>query len=180
LSEAAKKTSKQATESHSESQHESHSIHALQEEVNRLESQVKESKEKYLYLYADFENARKRAQTEKLQAIQYGSELLAKDLLEVIDNLERSLKHIAADAHPGLVEGLSLTLNQFKAILEKHGIKPIHAEGQKFDPHLHEAIGQVSSDEPPGTVLYEDRSGYLYQDRLLRPSRVMISGGPTQ
>jgi len=155
-------------------------ITPLKEEVGRLDSQLKEMRNKYAYLYADLENVKKRAVTERSQMTKFGSEYFAKDLLEVIDNLERSLKHIPKDIHSGLREGLTLTLSQFKAVLEKHGISPISTEGQQFNPDFHEAIGQVNSNQPHGSIVHEERRGYRLHDRLLRPSRVLVSGGPEQ
>lgn len=149
----------------------------LRKLVTGLEEKLSEANERYLYLRAELENFKKRTATDRMQSMRFAAEPLARDLLEVIDNLERSLKHIPPETNPGLSDGLALTLGQFKAVLEKHGVKAIVTDNQAFNPHLHEAVGQAVSASPRGTILSEERRGYQIHDRLLRPSQVIVSAG---
>ena len=145
--------------------------------VSELETQLRDEKNRYLYLYAEFENFKKRALKERSDAIKFGWEPVARELLEVLDNLERALDHMPAETSKTLVEGLRLVANQFRATLEKQGVQKIDSRGQAFDPHLHEAVGQEPSESPEGTVTQEALRGYTLHGRLLRPSRVVISSG---
>jgi molecular chaperone GrpE len=156
----------------------------LESKIQELEAQVKEKEQKYVYLYADFENYKKRVIKERSDLLKFGWEASARQLLEVIDNLERALAHMPkspngaeATGHKTLEDGLKMVLNQFKAVLEKQGVKPIAAEATPFDPNLHEAIGQEKSEHPEGHVVREEMKGYTIHGRLLRPSRVIVSGG---
>jgi molecular chaperone GrpE len=148
--------------------------------IQELEALVKEKEQKYVYLYADFENYKKRVIKERSDLLKFGWEASARQLLEVIDNLERALAHMPKSADPGhktLEDGLKMVLNQFKAVLEKQGVQHIAAEAKPFDPNLHEAIGQEKSEHPEGHVVREEMKGYTIHGRLLRPSRVIVSGG---
>jgi molecular chaperone GrpE len=151
-------------------------IQNLEQKIIQLEAEKNDLSDKYIYLYAEFDNFKKRALNERLQTLKFAPEPLVRDLLEVIDNLERSLNHLPPEeAHSGLSQGLKMTLNQFLAVLENHGVKRIQTAGAGFDPNFHEAVGEIPSDQPRGTILVEQRPGYLFQDRLLRPSQVILS-----
>jgi molecular chaperone GrpE len=115
-----------------------------QKRIEELEGQVKEKEAKYLYLYADFDNFKKRSIKERSDLIKFGWEPLARELLQTVDNLERALSHIPAGSDSKLVEGLDLILNQFKATLQKNGVQHIESLKKVFDPNLHEAVGQES------------------------------------
>jgi molecular chaperone GrpE len=152
----------------------------LEAKIQELENQLKEKEQKYVYLYADFENYKKRVIKERSDLLKFGWEASARQLLEVIDNLERALAHMPQSNEPGhktLEDGLRMVLNQFKAVLEKQGVQHIAAEAKPFDPNLHEAIGQEKSEHPEGHVVREEMKGYTIHGRLLRPSRVIVSGG---
>ncbi|MBI2712322.1 MAG: nucleotide exchange factor GrpE [Bdellovibrio sp.] len=142
-----------------------------------LEAQIKEKEAKYLYLYADFDNFKKRAVKERSDLIKFGWESLARELLQTVDNLERAVSHIPQGSDPSLAEGLNLVLAQFKASLSKYGVQNIDCLKMEFDPNLHEAIGQEPSELPSGTVVREHTRGYTLHGRLLRPARVSISSG---
>lgn len=148
----------------------------LQKRVSELEAQVKDKESKHLYLYAEFENYKKRAIKERSDAIRYGWEPVARDLLEVIDNLERALTHMPEGTSKTLIDGIHMVLNQFRATIQKQGVQPIEALNQPFDPNFHEAVGQEPSDHPEGTIVREHQKGYTLHGRLLRPSRVIVSG----
>lgn len=148
--------------------------------IAELEANLKDSENKYLYLYADFENFKKRSVKERSDFLKYGWEPLARDLLEVLDNLKRAAQH-AESANPDSVsfrDGVQMILEQFQNSLKKRGVAPIEAIGKVFDPNLHEAVGQEPSDLPPGSITREELTGYLIHDRLLRPARVVTSMGP--
>lgn len=156
---------------------ESAPVEALQKKVQELEALAKEKENKYLYLYADFENFKKRSIKERSDLIKYGWEPVARDLLQTVDNLERALEHIPANTDKNLTEGLNMVLNQFKSSLQKQGVQVIESVGKTFDPNLHEAIGQEPSDLPSGTIVKDVTRGYTLHGRLLRPARVVLSSG---
>lgn len=142
-----------------------------------LENQLKEANNKYIYLYADFENYKKRAIKDRQDAMKFGWESLAKDLLEVIDNLERSLDHMPSGTDQSLKNGIQMVLTQFKGVLEKGGVLYVPAIEKPFNPEFHEAVGQIHSDHPEGTIIQEQSKGYTMHGRLLRPARVILSMG---
>jgi molecular chaperone GrpE len=152
-------------------------LEQAQKRIAELEAQVKEKENKYLYLYADFDNFKKRSIKERSDLLKYGAEGLARDLLQVIDNLERALEHMPKETDSALASGLHMVLNQFKALLEKQGVQHIDAVTKDFDPNFHEAVGQEETEGPSGKVVKEHMRGYTMHGRLLRPSRVVVSGG---
>jgi len=126
---------------------------------------------------ADFENYQKRSQREREQDRRYWYGPLGLDLLPVIDNLERALAAAKQANETGpLVQGVNMVLAQFLDLLKRHGITPIEARGQPFDPHLHEAVMQQPSEEvPPDTVTQVLERGFMLHDRVLRPAKVAVS-----
>ena len=135
----------------------------------------------YLRERADLENARKRHQRDREEAIRFANDRLLREMIPVLDNLERAVGHAEQgdDEKQGLLEGVNMTINQFRKVLEDFGVKPIIALGEDFDPNLHQAMGQVeSADQAPNTVISEFQKGYLLNDRLLRPSMVMVAKAP--
>jgi molecular chaperone GrpE len=135
----------------------------------------------YLRERADLENARKRHQRDREDAIRFANDRLLKEIIPVLDNLERAVAHAGqGDDNQSLLQGVTMTINQFRKVLEDFGVKAISAVGQGFDPNLHQAMGQVESeDQAPNTVVSEFQKGYLLHDRLLRPSLVMVAKAPT-
>ena len=161
-----------------ETQFSSHArIEALENQVKELENQVKEKESKYVYLYADFDNFKKRSIKERSDLIKFGWESIARDLLQIIDNLERAIDHTPPHTDPALIQGLNLVLSQFKDTLQKQGVQTINSVKKEFDPNLHEAVGQEASELPSGVVIKEHTPGYTLHGRLLRPARVVISSG---
>lgn len=146
--------------------------------IQELEAQLKEKDSKYLYLYAEFENYKKRAIKERSDAMKFGWENVARDLLEVTDNLERGLAHMPEGTDKNLAAGLNMTLSQFRSAMAKQGVAPIETVGQVFNPEFHDAVGQEPSDKPSGTITREQLKGYTLHGRLLRPASVVISTGP--
>lgn len=144
-----------------------------------LAAELEAARERYLRLHADFENFRRRAARERLEAEQYGHQNLVKDLLTAVDNLERAVDHArrsgGADLE-SLLQGVELVRRDLVTALGKHGVAAIEAKGRFFDPALHEAMAQVPDDSvAPNTVIEELQRGYVLRDRLLRPARVIVS-----
>jgi len=129
---------------------------------------------------ADFENYKKRAAREKEEAIKYANSALLERLVPIVDNFELGLEAArGAGENSPVFSGMSMVLKQLMDFLTEHGLQPIDATGQKFDPNLHEAIAHEPSDEvPESVVIRQTRRGYRMRDRLLRPSSVVVSSGP--
>ena len=129
---------------------------------------------------ADFDNFKKRAAREKEQAIKYANSSLLERLIAIVDNFELGLAAAKSEGEQSPVySGMSMVLKQLTDFLADNGLQPIDAEGQKFDPNLHEAIAHEPNDSvPEGVVLRQMRRGYRLKDRLLRPSSVVVSSGP--
>jgi molecular chaperone GrpE len=143
------------------------------------QAEAAEYKDKYIRAHADFENAKKRLEKDKANAVAYANESFAKDILAVIDSFEQALASIegANEENSGEVlekmkEGVKLTYEQLKKILEKNHIKEIPCDGE-FDPEVHQAIMQVESDEhESGDIVQVMQKGYTIKDRVLRPAMV--------
>jgi molecular chaperone GrpE len=141
--------------------------------------EAEEQSEQHLRLQAEFDNFRRRSLKEKQEAFKYGHQNLVKDLLSPVDNLERALEHGAQNVElevQGILDGVELVHREILGGLAKHGVSEIQADGQIFDPAFHEAMGQVpNGDVPANTVLQVLQKGYLIHDRMVRPSRVIVS-----
>ena len=152
---------------------------ALTEQLNVAQAEALENRDHHLRARADLDNFRKRAQREKEDLLKFSNETILRELLPVIDNLERALQHAAADGEKGLLQGVELTLGQFGKVLEKFNVVAIEAVGELFDPARHEAMGQIeSAEQPPNTIVQLLQKGYLLNDRLLRPALVLIAKAP--
>lgn len=153
----------------------------LQNEIEAARIEASKNWDLYLRERADLENARKRHQRDKEDALRYANDRLLKEMIPVLDNLERAVDHAEQgdENNQGLLEGVNMTLKQFRKALEDFDVKPINAIGTDFDPNLHQAMGQVESDEQePNTVVTEFQKGYLLHNRLLRPSLVIVAKAP--
>ena len=134
--------------------------------------------DRLLRLSAEFENYKKRSSRELADFRKFANEQIIKDLLGVIDNLERALASASGQegSADSIAEGVDMTLKEILKILEKHGVTVIAAQGETFDPTYHQAVMQQASDDhPPNTVVQELQKGYLLHNRLLRPSMVAVS-----
>jgi molecular chaperone GrpE len=131
----------------------------------------------YLRERAELENFKKRMQRDKAEALRFANEPLIRDLLPVIDNLERAVEHAEGGGNgQPLVEGVQLVLRSALEVLERHGVKRVEAAGQAFDPARHEAVAQVpGGDRGANQVVDQFAPGYLLHDRLLRPAQVSVS-----
>jgi molecular chaperone GrpE len=148
--------------------------------LEKLEAELAESKQAVLYAHAEAQNIRRRAEKETADARAYASTAFARDLLSVADNLSRGLDAIPADLREdekmkGLVAGLEATGRELEAVFQRHGIKKMTTIGEKLDPNFHQAMFELPSDEPAGTVVQEMQSGYMIKDRLLRPALVGVA-----
>jgi molecular chaperone GrpE len=148
-----------------------------EERIKELEEELLQFKDKYLRLYAEFENYKRRVQKDREELLKYGVEPLIVELLTVIDNLEMALEHAGNEASlESLKEGVDLTLKELRKILNKHGVSEIEAVGKPFDPEFHHAMAQVERDDiEDKTVVEEYRKGYMLKDRVIRPSLVAVS-----
>ena len=130
---------------------------------------------------ADFENYKKRAAREKEDAIKYANSSLLQRLVSILDNFELGLAAAKTESERSpIYSGMVLVQKQLNDLIEENGLQAIEAEGKKFDPNLHEAIGHEPSDSPEETVIRQARRGYRFKDRLLRPARVVVSSGPAK
>ena len=144
----------------------------------KLEEQLRAEQQKYVYLYAEFDNYKKRMVREREELVKFGFEKAAGDILQVADNLQRAVDHIPETIDKNLRSGIQMVLEQLKQALQRHGVEAVASNGKAFDPHFHEAVGQVPSESAAGTVIQEQQKGYMLHGRLLRPARVIISAGP--
>jgi len=151
-------------------------------ETDELQADLERFRDLALRSQADFENYKKRAAREKEDAIKYANTSLLERLVAIVDNFELGLSAARAEGERSpILAGMSMVLKQLTDFLTDNGLQPINAEGQKFDPNLHEAIVHEASDEfPEGTVIRQTRRGYRMKDRLLRPSSVVVSSGPAR
>jgi molecular chaperone GrpE len=149
----------------------------LREKLQAKEKESEENYQRYLRQIAEVENFKKRVNREKEDAIRFANENLIKDILPVIDNLERAISHAQGGGNGNpLVEGVEMVLKGLLDVFSKHGVVQVPAVGAVFDPGKHEAMAQVESTEhEPNTIINEHHKGYLFRDRLLRPALVTIA-----
>jgi molecular chaperone GrpE len=154
-------------------------ITQLETEKTKFEQAAKENYDRLLRTTADFENFKKRAKKEIDEGAQRGREAILKEILPVVDNLERALKHAAND--DPLAAGVRMVEKQFLQALEKFGITRFTAQGQPFDPALHDAIQQIETREhAPGTVAQDFASGYMSNGKLFRAAMVGVAKAPDE
>ena len=155
-------------------------IEELKQKLDEGQKESEQLKERLLYQQADFENFKKLKAKEKQEALKFGNETLVKELLPVIDNLERAIEHASkTEESKNIIEGVELTLSGFLKVLEKFGVTRVEAKGKEFDPNVHEAVAQEESKEKaPGTIVTELQKGYLMGGRLLRPAMVTVAKSP--
>jgi len=147
----------------------------LETKVATLEKEKKDNWDRYLRSAADLENLRKRQKREVDDAKFETKTKVLKEVLPVVDNLERAIEHAGAAEKSPIVEGVQLVLRQLMTAFERLDVTPIVALGQPFDPNLHEAISQQESDAPPGSIVQELQRGYKSGERLLRPTLVVVA-----
>lgn len=154
--------------------------------IDAMRAENAEIKDRMLRTLADMENLRKRAEREKAEATLYAATNFARELLSVADNFSRALAAItpeqraaADEVSSNLLAGIEVTERELLNVFERHGIRRIDAVGQKFDPHMHQAMFEVpTADQPPGTVVQVMQNGYAIGNRCLRPALVGVSKAP--
>jgi molecular chaperone GrpE len=156
-------------------------VAALEAELEAAREEARQANERAMRERADAENVKKRASREQGEAVRYGTERLVRDLLPVVDNLERAVQAAQGGGNGApLVEGVTLVLKALLDVLGRHGVTRVEAEGTRFDPAHHEAVAHVeSAQHEPNAVMQEHQPGYRLHDRLLRPALVTVSKGPT-
>jgi len=157
-------------------------VEELEAALAAAQGEIAELKDRHLRLAADFENSRRRGIKDREEASLFGHQNVVKDLLASVDNLERAIDHAhqgGEGSQEGLLEGVELVLREIQSVLARHGVVPIEAQGQPFDPALHEAMAQVPDGSvPANTVVQVFQPGYQLRGRLLRPARVVVSKAP--
>jgi molecular chaperone GrpE len=152
-------------------------------EIAALRTEADNQKDRALRALAEVENVRKRLERERDEARTYSVTRFARDFLTVADNLSRALAAVPVDARAkaddslkAVLDGIEATERELQAALARHGVKPIAAEGQRFDPHLHQAIAEVpAKGAEPGSVVNVVQPGYTIGERLLRPAMVTVA-----
>ncbi len=160
----------------SQEEPESEELNNLRNQVDKLLKESAQYKDKWLRAEADMDNYKKRVHKEKLDQLKYGYETIIREILPVIDNLERAIdyskKHAQKDS---LSEGVELTLKLLKKVVEGFGVNTISTVGQAFDPNFHEGIGiEENAEYEDNIIVKEVEKGYLYNDRLIRPAKVIV------
>lgn len=160
---------------------------AIEAEITAIQQENTDMKDRLLRLAADMENLRRRTEREVRDARTFAVSKFAADMLTVADNLRRALDHVTAEQRSAaddtlktLLEGVELTERSMHATMERHGVRKLEPEGQKFDPNFHQAMFEVPNAEiPNNTVVQVVQAGYQIGDRVLRPAMVGVSkGGP--
>jgi len=156
---------------------------AEHDHVAELEGQLAEAKSKALYAAAEAQNVRRRLEQELQQATSYAAANFARDMLAIKDHLDRALAAVSEELRQDKVAsqflaGIESTSRELDSVFARHGIKRIEAKGEKLDPHKHQAMVELPSDEEPGTIVEEMQPGYMMKDRLLRPALVGVAKKP--
>jgi molecular chaperone GrpE len=152
----------------------------LETRLQEKEKEAKENYDRYLRLSAELENYKKRVEKEKGETYKFANEHILKDLLSVLDNLERALEHGRESGNiQALLEGVELTHKSLWTVLGKYGLTRVEAMGEEFDPNHHEAVMvQEDAQKPAGTVINQLQIGYRLHNRLVRPAMVVVSKKP--
>ena len=154
-------------------------IQRLREALEAKTRELEVQQDRYLRAAAEFDNVRKRSAREREDYTRYANEALLRDLLPVLDNLDRALQAARAEPVTGLTTGVALIQRELLRVLEKSGLTPFTSVGEPFDPERHEAVARVpSTDRPDMTVAGETARGYLLHGRVLRPALVTVAVAP--
>jgi molecular chaperone GrpE len=148
-----------------------------EQKIEELQNEVENWKDKFLRKAAEFENYKKRTENDQLNLVTYAAESFIKKILPIVDDFERSLEHINdSNDFEKLKEGVNLIYNKLIKVLEEQGVKKIESIGKPFDVQFHEALMQKTDNSvPPHTVLEELEKGYIYKDKVIRHSKVIVS-----
>ena len=151
--------------------------------IAELERKLEEANSKALYAAAETQNVRRRMETELQQATSYAAANFARDMLSIKDHLDRALAAVGEELRADKIAsqflaGIESTARELESAFGRHGITRIGAKGEPLDPHRHQAMVELPSDEEPGTVIEEMQPGYMMKDRLLRPALVGVAKKP--
>lgn len=151
--------------------------------VADLERQLDEAKSKALYAAAETQNVRRRLEQELQQATSYAAAGFARDMLAIKDHLDRALAAVGADLRADktaaqFLAGIESTSRELDSVFQRHGVTRIKSVGEELDPHRHQAMLEIPSEQEPGTVIEEMQPGYMMKDRLLRPALVGVAKKP--
>lgn len=153
---------------------------AEHDRVTELERQLEDAKAKALYAAADTQNVRRRLEQELQQAKSYAAAGFARDMLAIKDHLDRALAVVSTELRADktaaqFLAGIESTARELEAVFQRHGISRIPSVGEPLDPHRHQAMMEMPSDQEPGTIIEEMQPGYMMKDRLLRPALVGVA-----
>ena len=150
----------------------------VEEEIERLKQDAAAAKDQYLRAVAEFENTKKRLHREKDEFAKYAAETVLRDVLPIVDSLDHALVAVDKQADPqAVIKGVHLIYRQLLGLLEKEGVKRIPTVGERFDPHLHEAVGHVAAanGQADDTILEEVQVGYTMHGKVIRPALVKVA-----
>ena len=175
-------TTQQTEAPQDEAENEANGADGEQDPTATMQADLDRFRDLALRSQADFDNYKKRAAREKEEAIKYANASLLERLIAIVDNFELGLAAARGEGESSpIYSGMNMVLKQLTDFLADNGLQPIDAEGQKFDPNLHEAIAhEPSAEVPEGVVIRQTRRGYRLKERLLRPSSVVVSSGATK
>ena len=153
---------------------------AEHDRVAELEGQLEEANRKALYAAAETQNVRRRLEQELQQATSYAAAGFARDMLAIKDHLDRALAVVGDDLRADktasqFLAGIEATSRELEAVFARHGIERVKSVGEPLDPHRHQAMIEIPSDQEPGTIVEEMQPGYMMKDRLLRPALVGVA-----
>jgi molecular chaperone GrpE len=156
---------------------------AEHDRVSQLEAQLEEAKSKALYAAAETQNVRRRLEQELQQSTNYAAAGFARDMLAIKDHLDRALAAVGDDLRADktatqFLAGIEATSRELDAVFQRHGVTRIKSVGETLDPHRHQAMMEIPSDQEPGTIIEEMQPGYVMKDRLLRPALVGVAKKP--
>jgi molecular chaperone GrpE len=176
----AKKEKKNSKPKNEEQNEEKRSEEVSAEETPEVTQEEESLRDQFIRLQADFTNFRNRTQRERTELYQRANEDLFLELLPVFDHYEMGLKTAEEhNADPAVLDGFRMVYDQLQHVLKKFNLAPIDAVGEEFDPHKHEALTHMPSDEYPSEICSQQiRKGYMFGDKLLRPAQVVVSSGP--
>jgi len=156
---------------------------AEHDRVAELEKQLEEARSNALYAAAETQNVRRRLEQELQQATSYASAGFARDMLAIKDHLDRALAAVGEELRADktasqFLAGIEATARELEQVFTRHGISRINSVGEALDPHRHQAMMEIPSDQEPGTIVEEMQPGYMMKDRLLRPALVGVAKKP--
>ena len=180
--EAKGETQEQTEQAEQAGQEQPDEMAVIQAQLTAKEEEAQANHDLLLRERAELENFKRRMQREKSDALRFATEPLLRDILPVIDNLERAIEHAkSSEGGQALVDGVELVLRSLINTIEQHGVSRVKAKGEPFDPSQHEAVAQVESETvTPNTVIDEHQSGYQLHNRLLRPAMVSVAKAVSQ